>query len=273
MENFADKVGFITGGASGIGFAVAEAMASRGMALMLVDIEADTLAAAADSLSKTGAVIETAVLDVSDLDAYRRVAGQTLDRFGGVNFLFNNAGVGSGGMAGTGGIEDWRWTVEVNLMGVVYGVECFLPAMRESGQPGHIVNTASMAGFLSNVGMGSYTATKFAVVGYSETLEMELAGSAIGVSVLCPAWVKTRINDSRRNHPDGRGLSAADSSLGQQIAGIIEREGLHPEEIAELVVRGIENGDFYLFSHPDFWPMMQQRLERIKAAYPKPDQP
>jgi len=270
MKDFADKVGFITGGASGIGFAVAEAMAERGMALMLVDIEQDALAAAADRLSQTGAVIETAVLDVSDLDTYRQVAKRTLDRFGRVNFLFNNAGVGSGGMAGTGDIEDWRWTVEVNLMGVVYGVECFLPAMRESGEPCHIVNTASLAGMLANAGMGSYTATKFAVVGYSETLEMELAESAIGVSVLCPAWVKTRINDSRRNHPDGKGQSAAESSLGQQITDIIEREGLHPEEIADLVVRGIENEDFYLFSHPDFWPLMQRRLARLQAAYPKP---
>ena len=271
MKDFGDKVGFITGGASGIGYAVAEAMAARGMALTLVDIEPDALALAAEKLSQYGALIETAVLDVADLEAYRQVASQALDHFGRINFLFNNAGVGSGSMAGTGNIEDWRWTVEVNLMGVVYGVECFLPAMRASGEPCHIVNTASMAGFLANTGMGSYTATKFAVVGYSETLEMELADSPIGVSVLCPAWVKTRINDSRRNHPDGKGLSAAESSLGQQIAELIEREGLHPEEIADLVVRGIENDEFYLFSHADFWPLMQRRLDRIKAAYPKPD--
>jgi NAD(P)-dependent dehydrogenase (short-subunit alcohol dehydrogenase family) len=270
MRDFAEKVGFITGGAGGIGYAVAEAMAKRGMALMLVDIEPDTLAAAAAKLAHYDAHIETAVLDVSDLEAYRKVAKQTLDHFGKINFLFNNAGVGSGAIAGTGSIEDWRWTVEVNLMGVVYGVECFLAGMRESGESCHIVNTASMAGFLAAPGMGSYTATKFAVVGYSETLDVELAEFPIGVSVLCPAWVKTRINESRRNHPDGQGLSVEESDRAREITALIENEGMDPQEIAELVVRGVENDELYLFSHPDFWPLMEKRLEQIKAAYPKP---
>ena len=270
MKDFANKVGFITGGASGIGYAVAEAMAKRGMALMIVDIEASALEEAAAQLATYDVQIETAVLDVSDLETYQKVAQQTLDHFGKVNFLFNNAGVGSGAISGTGGIEDWRWTVEVNLMGVVYGVESFLPGMRDSGEPCHIVNTASMAGFLAAPGMGSYTATKFAVVGYSETLEVELADSPIGVSVLCPAWVKTRINESRRNHPDGQGVSAEESDRAREITELIKNEGMEPSEIAELVVRGIENDELYLFSHADFWPIMEKRLERVKAAYPKP---
>lgn len=270
MKDFASKVGFITGGAGGIGYAVAEAMAKRGMSLMLVDIEADTLAEAAAKLAVYDIQLETAVLDVSDLESYQKVAKQTLDHFGKVNFLFNNAGVGSGSIAGTGSIEDWRWTVEVNLMGVVYGIETFLPGMRDSGEPCHIVNTASMAGFLAAPGMGSYTATKFAVVGYSETLDVELEEYPIGVSVLCPAWVKTRINESRRNHPDGQGLSAEESDRAREITALIENEGMEPSEIAELVVRGVENDELYLFSHADFWPLMEKRLETVKAAYPKP---
>jgi len=270
MKDFASKVGFITGGASGIGYAVAEAMAKRGMALMIVDIEEDTLAEAAAKLAAYDVQIETAVLDVSDLEAYQAVAKQTLDHFGKVNFLFNNAGVGSGAIAGTGGIDDWRWTVEVNLMGVVYGIESFLPGMRDSGESCHIVNTASMAGFMAAPGMGSYTATKFAVVGYSETLEVELADYPIGVSVLCPAWVKTRINESRRNHPDGQGMSVEESDRAREITALIENEGMEPSEIADLVVRGVENDELYLFSHADFWPLMEKRLERVKAAYPKP---
>lgn len=269
MKDFASKVGFITGGASGIGYAVAEAMAKRGMALMIVDIEADALAEAAAKLAAYDVQIETAVLDVSDLEAYQAVAKQTLDHFGKVNFLFNNAGIGSGAIAGTGGIDDWRWTVEVNLMGVVYGIESFLPGMRDSGESCHIVNTASMAGFMAAPGMGSYTATKFAVVGYSETLEVELADSPIGVSVLCPAWVKTRINESRRNHPDGQGMSVEESDRAREITALIENEGMEPSEIADLVVRGVENDELYLFSHADFWPLMEKRLERVKAAYPK----
>lgn len=266
MKNFEGTVGFITGAAGGIGFAVAEALAQRGMMMMLADIEADTLADAAQRLAVYDTEIATVVLDVSDLEAYQHAATATLERFGKVNFLFNNAGVGAGSFAGEGAIDDWRWVINVNLLGVVYGVECFLPGMRLLDEPCHILNTASMAGHVAHPGMGAYTATKYAVVGYSETLEMELIESNVGVSVLCPAWVKTRIADSRRNHPDGKGLDPQ-SSLSKDIAKVIEDDGMLPAEVAQMVISGMANEELYLFTHPEFWSPLEQRMDRVRGAY------
>lgn len=270
MNNFENTVGFITGGAAGIGLGVGRALGLKGMTLVLADVEATTLEKAAEELRGEGITVYTEVLDVRDADAYREVAERTLATYGKVNFLFNNAGVGGGRTnAGETPLQDWRWVVDVNLMGVVYGVEFFLPAMRACGEPCYVINTASLAGHTANPGMGAYCATKFAVVGYSEAMRYELADSNIELSVLCPAWVKTRIAQSRRNHPDP---DEAAQASGEQdgmnmIDQIIANEGISVEALAERVVAGMASGTFYLFTHPDFWPAMKERLDRITADY------
>jgi NAD(P)-dependent dehydrogenase (short-subunit alcohol dehydrogenase family) len=267
MDNFENTVGFITGGAAGIGLGVGRALGRRGMTLVLADIEPETLQSAAEDLRAEGIKVHTEVLDVSDADAYRAVAERTLAEHGKLNFLFNNAGVGGGfNLAGDTPLEDWRWVVDVNLLGVVYGVEFFLPAMRASGEPGYIINTASLAGHLGNTGMGSYTATKFAVVGYSEVLRQELAQSKIAVSVLCPAWVKTRIAESLRNHPNPA-VAAQVEGKASEVGRIIEMEGISVDALAERVLQGMGSETFNLFTHPDFWPLLEQRLNRISADY------
>ncbi|MFK8043518.1 SDR family NAD(P)-dependent oxidoreductase [Congregibacter sp.] len=270
MNNFENTVGFITGGAAGIGLGVGRALGLKGMTLVLADVEPETLAKTAEDLRGEGITVHTEVLDVRDADAYREVAERTLETHGKVNFLFNNAGVGGGhAIAGETPLQDWRWVVDVNLLGVVYGVEFFLPAMRACKEPCYIINTASLAGHVSNPGMGAYCATKFAVVGYSEAMRHELAGSDIEISVLCPAWVKTRIAQSRRNHPDAaEAANASGEEDGMnKIDEIIANEGISVEALTERVVTGMAAGTFYLFTHPDFWPAVQERLDRITADY------
>ena len=266
MREFKDTVGFITGGASGIGLAAAEALGRRGMNLMLADIEADTLASAVDGLRAQGISVEGLTLDVADSVAYESAARQTLERFGKVNFLFNNAGVGSFALAGATPIADWQWVVHVNLLGVAYGVECFLPSMQALNEPCHIVNTASMAGHVGAAGMGPYNAAKFAVVGYSESLRDQLRETQVEVSVLCPAFVKTRIAHSRRNHPGG-GTEQDPNQVDSDVANLIAETGMETAQLMDVFMSGIEQDRFYLFSHPDYWPILEERLERIRRDY------
>jgi NAD(P)-dependent dehydrogenase (short-subunit alcohol dehydrogenase family) len=261
MDNFENTVGFITGGASGIGLGVARALGERGMTVVLADIEADTLAAAAEELRGVGITVDTAVLDVSDAGAYKAVAERTLEKHGTLHFLFNNAGVGGGPT-----LEDWRWVMDVNVMGVVHGVEFFLPAMRASGQIGYIINTASLAGHIVNPAMPSYCASKFAVVAYSEALQAELADTPIDVSALCPAWVKTRIAHSHRNHPNRDGVDTTNPNF-EAVHKVIEEEGISVEELADRVLRGMASKTFNLFTHADFWPEVENRMNRIRADY------
>ncbi len=265
MQDFENSVGFITGGAGGIGYGVAAALGRRGMHLVLADIEVDTLEASAEVLRSKGMQVSTEVLDVSDANAYAHVAQRVLATHGKLNFLFNNAGIATNTLSGESSLSDWRWTLDVNVLGVVHGIENYLGPMRESGEPGYIINTASLAGHLGNVGMGAYCASKFAVVGYSEVLRLELEDSAIDVSVLCPAWVRTRIAQSRRNHPSNADRPLQEMEL--EVDRIIAEEGISVESLAERVLEGMASRTFYLFSHADFWPMVEERLQRIHADY------
>lgn len=266
MNNFEDTCGFITGGASGIGLAMARELGQRGMSLMLADIEAEALSHAADALRAEDIRVDTAVLDVGDPMAYQRVARQTLEQLGKVNFLFNNAGVGTFSPAGSTPIADWQWVVNVNLLGVAYGVEHFLPSMLELDEPCFIMNTASLAGHLANTNFGPYNATKFAVVGYSEGLRLELEDSNVGVAVLCPAWVKTRIAHSGRNHPDPARADEAASAAGG-LAQLIEAEGIPVEQLTRRALQAMEDGTFSVFTHADFWPLVEERLNRVRDDY------
>jgi NAD(P)-dependent dehydrogenase (short-subunit alcohol dehydrogenase family) len=202
MMELAGKTAFVTGGASGIGLALGQAFAQVGMNVMLADIESTALTGAVRGLSDQGFTsVRSVTCDVADPVSVEEAADATYQAFGAVHVVCNNAGVAGGGGIDDVSVEDWRWVVDVNLMGVVHGIRTFLPHIRGHGQGGHIVNTASMAGMNSGLGFNPYSATKFAVVNISEGLAMQLAPLDIGVTVLCPGFVRTRIPESGRKSP------------------------------------------------------------------------
>src|SRR5436305_1055325 len=199
MRDLAGKTAFVTGGASGIGLALGRAFAEAGMKVMLADIEANALKAAVDSLRNVGPEVRAVTCDVSDPLSVDLAAKVSYDAFGSVHVVCNNAGVGGGSGIDNISLDNWRWVLDVNLMGVLHGVRAFLPHIRSHGEGGHFVNTASMAGMNSGLGFSPYVASKFAVVGMSEGLAAQLKPHGIGVSVLCPHFVRTGIGDSGRN--------------------------------------------------------------------------
>ncbi|MGH6988759.1 MAG: SDR family NAD(P)-dependent oxidoreductase [Stellaceae bacterium] len=268
MRDLSGKTAFITGGASGIGLAMGRAFAEAGMRVMLADIEATPLEQAVASLKGNLPEVRGVVCDVRDPAAVEKAAAATIDAFGKVHLVCNNAGVG-----GSGGIDDislpaWRWVIDINLMGVIHGVKAFLPLIQSHGEGGHFVNTASMAGFLPGTGFGAYTATKFAVVGASEALAAELAPHNIGVSVLCPGWVNTRILDSARNWPKESGPPPTRElgPLAERIAELV-KSGMAPDAVAKLVRAAVEENQFYIFTHPHMRPPLEARFARVLEAY------
>ena len=201
MRDLAGKTAFVTGGAGGIGLALARAFAKAGMKVMLADIEPDALQAAVKSLQEISPDIRGTICDVTDAASVERAAQATFDAFGRVHVVCNNAGVAAGGGIDQISLDNWRWVIDVNLMGVLHGIKSFLPHIRAHGEGGHIVNTASMAGMENGLGFSPYGASKFAVVSMSEGLAAQLKPHGIGVSVLCPSFVRTRIGESGRNRP------------------------------------------------------------------------
>jgi NAD(P)-dependent dehydrogenase (short-subunit alcohol dehydrogenase family) len=268
MRDLSGKVAFITGGASGIGLAMAKVFGREGMKVMLADIEASALAAAVDELRGLQVRAEGVVTDVASRDSLKSAALETIARFGKVHLVCNNAGVGSGGPFGAVPAKDWAWVVDVNQLGVVYGMEVFAPLILSHGEGGHFVNTASMAGMVSPPGMEPYCASKFAVVAMSEGWAAQLAGQGIGVSVLCPGFVKTRIHESRRNRsadygPDDR-QPGFDAGLSSPVL-----TGMPTEPVAERVLEGIRDDDLYIFTHPEMRGAVEARFARILAAFDK----
>lgn len=269
MQDLDGKAAFVTGGASGIGLALGRVLAEAGARVMLADIEEGALdRAVADLQGGNLPEVRGVVCDVRDYDAVERAAQAAIDAFGKVHVVCNNAGVGGRSGADAISLQDWRWVVDINLMGVVHGVRAFLPHLTSHGDGGHIVNTASMAGFLPGTGFGPYTATKFAVVGLSEALRTELAPQGIGVSVLCPGWVKTQITDSRRNWPKDYGEPPAPRPglLDQHIAELV-RTGMEPSAVAALTLAAIRGDQLYVFTHPHMRPPLEARVENFLAAY------
>ena len=268
MQDFTGKVAFITGGASGIGLAMAKVFGRAGMKVMLADIEPAALAAAVEELRGLQVRVEGVVADVTSRDSLKSAALETIAKFGKVHVVCNNAGVGSGGAFGTVPPKDWAWVVDVNQLGVVYGMETFAPLMMSHGEGGHFVNTASMAGMVSPPGMEPYCATKFAVVAMSEGWAMQLAPHDIGVSILCPGFVKTRIHESRRNRPAEYGPDSQppgfDSSLSSPVL-----TGIPVEPVAERVLEGIRDNDLYIFTHPEMRGAVEARFQNILAAFDK----
>ncbi|MEM1389969.1 MAG: SDR family NAD(P)-dependent oxidoreductase [Pseudomonadota bacterium] len=268
MTSISGKTAFVTGAASGLGRAMAHDFAKRGANVMLADLNADGLATVKSEIEALGAQADTVICDVADLNAVKAAAKATIDRFGKVHIVVNNAGVAIGGQPGEIAAEDWRWIVDINLMGVTYGVEVFTPLIISHGEGGHFINTASMAGHVAAPGMGPYNATKYAVVGYSEALKQELEPRKIGVSVLCPAWVKTNIHNTGFAKPSGGPTQeeAASDPQYQQMSAVIEN-GLDAGLVAGWVSDCVEANRLYIFTHPQFAGFIDMKYAQIKADY------
>ncbi len=271
MKSFAGKTAFVTGGASGIGYAMAQAFLREGMNVMLTDIEEDALSAAVDKLGATNAQVRTLICDVAVREAVNEAAERTISEFGNVHVVCNNAGVGAGGPMGEIESADWDWTIAVDQWGVVYGIEAFLPHMKTHGEESHIVNTASMAGMFAVPNMSPYCAAKYAVVAMSECLNAELAETNIGVSVLCPGFVRTRIHESGRTRqskyggPRAQELEGPSSEEGT-VADMVNA-GLDPAAVAERVLECMRADELYIFTHPETWEWLSMRFQSIEAAF------
>ena len=265
MDQLTGRTAVITGAASGIGAALARRFSRAGMKLVLADIEPGPLEAVAGELSERGTDVLTVVCDVSKGADVDHLAEAAVDRFERVHLLCNNAGVGAGGMVAQMTEDDWAWVLGVNLWGVIHGLRAFLPGMLAHGEPAHVVNTASVAGLVATPFMGAYNASKFAVVAISETLyhEMGLSGGTVGVSVLCPGWVNTRIHEASRNRPGAAagGTDAAADGAGL-LAGVLA-SGMAPEEVADQVHDAVVANRFYVLTHPEMTPGIERRMKAI----------
>jgi NAD(P)-dependent dehydrogenase (short-subunit alcohol dehydrogenase family) len=269
------KVAVVTGAASGIGRALAEAFAAAGSAVVVADLDAAGAEAVAAGIRATGGEAEAMEVDVTDAAAVDRLAAGTVERFGRVDVLCNNAGVSTFNLMRDQTLDDWRWVFGVNLWGVVHGLQSFVPIMRSQGTPGHIVNTASVAGLLSGVAfIGPYSATKVAVVSISETLVQELAidQTPIGVSVLCPSSVDTHVMESERGRPPELGIEHR-TELAESVRLSIRDSftgptGLTPAEVATRVLAAIRAGRFWIITHPGERPAVEARVAGMLADYP-----
>lgn len=270
LPELRDKVAVVTGGASGIGRGIATMLRNEGMTVVIADVEEGQLKETAAELGVTG--IRT---DVSDVASLERLAKDVVERYGTVHVVCNNAGIGGSARIADLTLSDWRWTLNVNLWGVIHGVTIFLPILLANDDGGYIVNTASMAGLRGRTGLGAYTVSKYGVVALSETLAAELAedGSKVGVSVLCPGLVRTNIGNFLRNRPkefaDGTfghtDVSERGSREMRSAAARFRR--IEPDEAGALVVRAIKRGDLYVLTDPDMFPEFEARYQRIAAAF------
>ncbi len=265
MKDFRDRIAVVTGAASGIGRALAGRFAAEGMKVVLADVEEAALAKASREMAAAGAEVDAVVTDVSSAASVDALAERAYSRFGAVHIVCNNAGVASHpAPCWSQSAGDWGWVLGVNLWGVIHGVRAFVPRMIEGGQEGHVVNTASVAGLTTSPFLGPYHVSKHAVVALSECLQMELqtAGTRLRASVLCPAWVRTRIVDSGRNRPGEAGAARPAGAVETQIRALVEA-GLDPDVIAGRVLEAIRGEQFWILTHPDFNAAIAQRASSI----------
>ena len=248
MKELKGKVAVVTGAASGIGLAMTKQFVSEGMQVVMADVEEEALAASASNVQAEGADVLGVLCDVSDAASVSDLAEQTLSSYGGVHVVCNNAGVGPGGLMLETTAEEWEWIVGVNVMGVAHGVITFGPILAEAGE-GHIVNTASEAGLVTNSTLGMYCATKHAVVGLSESLWREVHPLGVGVSCLCPNLVNTQIFQSERNRPYDAELTATQNAIMTPMREMISARGIAPSQVAANVVSAIVEDRFWVFTH------------------------
>ena len=268
MTDIANKTAFVTGAASGIGLALCQSLLSKGANVMMADIDAAGLEEAKKSLKGDTSKIGMVVCDVAELPSVEAAAKETVTQFDKVHLVFNNAGVSLGGRPGSFAAADWRWITNINILGVVNGVETFLPIIAGQGEGGHIVNTASMAGHIAGIGMNPYFATKFAVVGYSEALSQELASVGIGVSCLCPTWVKSNIHNTAAQSPaQGKVFDKAKEGQGYQMIKSLIENGMEAETYAELCMKAVEQNRLYVFNDPAAKEELIKRNAKVMADY------
>jgi NAD(P)-dependent dehydrogenase (short-subunit alcohol dehydrogenase family) len=257
MQDLQGKVAVVSGGASGIGRAMADRWAAEGMKVVLADIEAEPLAAAAAELEAAGAEVLTVPTDVADREQVEALAAATLDRFGAVHLVCNNAGVGGGGLSWEVTHEDWDWVLGVNLWGVIHGISAFVPHLVAQGE-GHVVNTASIAGFAYAPFMGPYNASKAALA---------MSAPAVGVTVVCPGWVKTRIHESDRNRPGGP-VTEGPAAAGREMLVSLLESGKEPEEVADLVAAAVRDGTTHVFTGDEWVGLARSRFETVLTELP-----
>ena len=271
MRDVAGKVAVITGAASGIGRGMAESFSDAGMKIVLADIEQDALAKTTEALRGAGADVHAVDTDVSKPEQVEALADETLERFGAAHVLCNNAGIGfSSASTWDTTLDDWKWIVDVNLMGVIYGIRTFMPIMLGQDSESHIVNTASMAGLITGADNAPYAVTKFGVVTLSEHIYLELqrAGAKTGISVLCPGFVATDIMNSARNRPaelpdaSPEPTGPAVELMREWFEGEIQK-GLSPRTVGDQVLSSIREERFYILTHPEWNNMIETRVTRI----------
>lgn len=272
MSKYQDKTVVVSGGAEGIGFSVAQAMGQQGMNVVIGDIDEKQLAIAEKKLSAEGVLVLALVMDVTDPAQWQVVAEKTLERFGKIHMLVNNAGVASApGPIEATNHKDWNWVIDVNLKGVIYGAEVMIPHIKSHGEGGWMINVASMAGMIGVPYAGAYTATKVAVVGMSESWHSELAKHNINVSVLCPAFVKTRIHLSGRNRQEHHKAEHVerehDAPKANNAAQDLVENGIPAELVGQRVVEALNANELYIFTHPAQRTIVQERFKAIDAAF------
>jgi NAD(P)-dependent dehydrogenase (short-subunit alcohol dehydrogenase family) len=268
MNDIAGKVAFVTGGASGIGLAMARSFVAAGMKVAVTDIEKAALDPIKDEFSRSGAEVIGLELDVTDRAAMEQAAGETEAAFGNVHVVCNNAGVSVGGRVDKMSYKDWDWVMGVNLDGVINGVQTFAGRIKAHGEGGHFVNTASMAGQMPIPGGSIYTTSKYAVVGLSEVMKTDLARYGIGVTVLCPGGVITNVGRSGRNRPANlqREKDNTKLNLGKLSETVME-DMLDASVIGDMVVEAILSDDLYIFSHPQLKKVIDARTAAVDASF------
>ena len=267
MQDFMGRTAVITGGASGIGLGMARSLAGRGMQLVLADMDEALLKAAEKEFSAAGTSVVCQVCDVSKLEEVERLAEVTMDRFGAVHVVCSNAGVGIPTSARNVKLADWEWIINVDLWGPIYAVKTFLPLIEEQGV-GHINATSSMAGLISSQMMGAYNVAKHGVVALMAAVERELRAkkSNVRASVLCPGPINTNISRHSVDFRPGRGKPKGDSEKAGKLAGNIQaalEQGMHPDEVGELVANAIEQEKFWILTHPHWTKTVQKQLDAM----------
>ncbi len=261
------KTAVVTGGASGIGRGITRCLAQQGMNLVVADIEQGPLDDVVAELDAAGTAVIGVQTDVSQLTEVEALAGAAIDRFGAVHVLCNNAGIGVSGPVGATSIEDWRWTLDIDLWGPIYGVHVFLPIMEAQGE-GHINSTASMAGLYAGPSLGPYNVAKHGVVALMATLErdLRLAGSNVRASVLCPGPINTNIVHSQRNRPAASAAQHVETETGRKFWDLLTRslaEGMDPDDVGPMVLEAIVDDRFWILTHPSMARIAVDQIDQM----------